>query len=292
MWRLYCCISQRRAPGGRQSLRDKIALHWRRIEVLLEPADDVDDDAPPPTQVTAAESTATAEASPEDTTERQRETAATARLSSVMAVQEAAPTVDDDGDEDGVSRAKDVSLAAAGSAVGDAGDVGDLSLLSAPVGVESGAAASSTNTAAATVGAANGGAATAAEGGEASDRAGDEHVPLGSDTLGMIAYLVLERCSVLAQAGYVLQANAEVLEALGQSKLLRAWYDEGEARRSLLRVPGKESDGGQGVAEGARDGNNDASGEHVEGGGLLPQVSVEWPGMINARLWRCIRIVL
>lgn len=90
---------------------------------------------------------------------------------------------------------------------------------------------------------------------------GDKMSPaeLREETVGMMAYLVLERCSLLADAGYALQAAAEALEALGEGKPLRGWDSApGAAERggSLLRAPsGAGSAGGGG------------------GGGRLPEVN-------------------
>ena len=69
-------------------------------------------------------------------------------------------------------------------------------------------------------------------------------------TVGMIAYLVLECCATLAEAGYTLQAAAEVLDALGDGKPLRGWdAAEGHEGGPLLRLPldqGGAGDGGDG----------------------------------------------
>lgn len=74
-----------------------------------------------------------------------------------------------------------------------------------------------------------------------------------SATFGMVAYLVLERCSVLAEAGYVLQAAADALDALGEVKLVRGWNaaaEDGDGK-PLLRAPLRSGDsggsGGRGV---------------------------------------------
>lgn len=66
-------------------------------------------------------------------------------------------------------------------------------------------------------------------------------------TVGMIAYLVLECCAALAEAGYTLQAAAEVLDALGDGKPLRGWdAAEGHEGSSLLRLPLDQSEAGDG----------------------------------------------
>ncbi|CAB1111808.1 unnamed protein product [Ectocarpus sp. CCAP 1310/34] len=56
----------------------------------------------------------------------------------------------------------------------------------------------------------------------------------------MIVYLVLERCSLLAEAGYKLQAAAEVLDSLGalaEGQPLWGWdARDGQGRRTLLRT--------------------------------------------------------
>ncbi|CAM9713809.1 unnamed protein product, partial [Ectocarpus fasciculatus] len=58
----------------------------------------------------------------------------------------------------------------------------------------------------------------------------------------MMVYLVLERCSLLAEAGYKLQAAAEVLDSLGalaEGQPLWGWdAKDGQGRRSLLRTSG------------------------------------------------------
>lgn len=65
-------------------------------------------------------------------------------------------------------------------------------------------------------------------------------------TFGMVAYLVLERCSVLAEAGYVLQAAADALDALGEVKLVRGWNaaaEDGDGK-PLLRAPSQSGNSG------------------------------------------------
>lgn len=68
----------------------------------------------------------------------------------------------------------------------------------------------------------------------------------GGEGVAMIVYLVLERCSVLAGAGYTLQAAAEALGAVGGDKPLQGWDapDEDGRRASLLRAPSTDGTGG------------------------------------------------
>lgn len=76
-------------------------------------------------------------------------------------------------------------------------------------------------------------------------------------TVGMIVYLVLECCAALAEAGYTLQAAAEVLDALGDGKPLRGWdAAEGHEGGPLLRLPlyqGGVGDGAGGGGGGVRE---------------------------------------
>lgn len=64
----------------------------------------------------------------------------------------------------------------------------------------------------------------------------------GREGVDMIVYFVLERCSVLADAGYTLQAAAEALGAVGGDRPLRGWdTPDGEGPgTSLLRAPSTE----------------------------------------------------
>lgn len=73
----------------------------------------------------------------------------------------------------------------------------------------------------------------------------------GVDIVEMVVYLVLERCSVLAGAGYKLQAAAEALDALGaliEGQPLWGWdaADE-QGRVTVLRCPSgvDDADGGR-----------------------------------------------
>lgn len=99
---------------------------------------------------------------------------------------------------------------------------------------------------------------------------------VGDGVVGMIAYLVLERCAALAEAGYVLQAAVEALEALGEKNTLRPWYSAGEAGRLLLRVPPPLCTPSGGVAVGSSGGGGGGHGVGgVKGGdvsGQLPEV--------------------
>lgn len=88
-------------------------------------------------------------------------------------------------------------------------------------------------------------------------------------TLGIMAYLVLERCSVLAEAGYSLQAAAEALDALGNGKPLRGWDAAGgEGGGSLLRTPSGQNGGVVGGATGSGGGS----------GSKLPEVGSDCCG--------------
>lgn len=84
--------------------------------------------------------------------------------------------------------------------------------------------------------------------------------------LGMIVYLVLERCYVLAEAGYTLQAAAEALDAVGDAKPLRGWDDsQGEESGWPLRIPSRQGEDG---------GGDDGGGSGASGGsGRLPKVT-------------------
>ncbi|CAM9407342.1 unnamed protein product, partial [Ectocarpus sp. 8 AP-2014] len=82
----------------------------------------------------------------------------------------------------------------------------------------------------------------------------------------MIVYLVLERCSLLAEAGYKLQAAAEVLDSLGalaEGQPLWGWdARDGQGRRTLLRT----SEGGGHEREGEGDGARREGGGAKAGG--------------------------
>lgn len=68
----------------------------------------------------------------------------------------------------------------------------------------------------------------------------------------MLIYLVLERCCLLAESGYKLQAAAESLDALGaltEGQPLWAWdAPDEQGRRTVLRAPWGEDSGGTGGA--------------------------------------------
>ncbi|CBN75469.1 Hypothetical leucine rich repeat protein [Ectocarpus siliculosus] len=85
----------------------------------------------------------------------------------------------------------------------------------------------------------------------------------------MIVYLVLERCSLLAEAGYKLQAAAEILDSLGalaEGQPLWGWdARDGQGRRTLLRT----SEGGGHEREG------EGGGARREGGGTKAGGSTE-----------------
>ncbi|CAN0436043.1 unnamed protein product [Ectocarpus sp. 12 AP-2014] len=72
----------------------------------------------------------------------------------------------------------------------------------------------------------------------------------------MIVYLVLERCSLLAEAGYKLQAAAEVLDSLGalaEGQPLWGWdARDGQGRRTLLRTGEGGGHEREGEGNGAR----------------------------------------
>ncbi|CAM9281098.1 unnamed protein product, partial [Ectocarpus sp. 13 AM-2016] len=72
----------------------------------------------------------------------------------------------------------------------------------------------------------------------------------------MILYLVLERCSLLAEAGYKLQAAAEVLDSLGalaEGQPLWGWdARDGQGRRTLLRTREGGGHARKGEGKGAR----------------------------------------
>lgn len=71
----------------------------------------------------------------------------------------------------------------------------------------------------------------------------------------MVIYLVLERCCLLAEAGYKLQAAAETLDALGaltEGQPLWGWdaaHEQG--RQTVLRTPAGGDSGGGGGSSGA-----------------------------------------
>lgn len=88
------------------------------------------------------------------------------------------------------------------------------------------------------------------DGEDGGDSGGGDHADA---TVEMIAYLVLECCATLAEAGYTIQAAAEILEALGDGKPLRGWdAAEGQEGRPLLRLP-SDQDGTADSGGGGRD---------------------------------------
>lgn len=84
---------------------------------------------------------------------------------------------------------------------------------------------------------------------------------------GMMIYLVLERASLLAEGGYVLQAAVEVLDALDERNALRPWFAAGESETRLLQVPSTaRRDEAGAECEGA------GSGAGYENNGQIPEV--------------------
>ncbi|CAM9662570.1 unnamed protein product, partial [Hapterophycus canaliculatus] len=100
--------------------------------------------------------------------------------------------------------------------------------------------------------------------GGASDR-GD----CGDPIVGMIVFLVLERCSLLAEAGYTLQAAAETLEAVGaltEGQPLWEWdAGHGKGNTTLLRAPSLSESGGVGGSEGGGEGAGPRTGAETTG---------------------------
>lgn len=86
----------------------------------------------------------------------------------------------------------------------------------------------------------------------------------------MIAYLVLERCSLLADGGYTLQSAAEALYALGEVKSLRGWDAAPGSREKgnpLLRIPSVVG------SVGGSESGNDPSANVDSDRGDLPEVT-------------------
>lgn len=143
------------------------------------------------------------------------------------------------------------------------------------------------------------GAKATSSGSLGENKSGDGGTGGGGDgegaNLKMMVYLVLERCSLLAEAGYKLQAAAEVLDSLGAlaegQPLWGLDARDGQGRRTLLRT----SEGGGHEREGEGDG------ARREGGGAKAGDSTEasdddgqrLPAVSNGRgLWGSLRFLL
>ncbi|CAM9390018.1 unnamed protein product [Pylaiella littoralis] len=118
-------------------------------------------------------------------------------------------------------------------------------------------------------GGASGGGSSGGAGGGAGEGGGGGGG--GKDAIDeMIVYLVLERCSLLAESGYKLQAAAETLHALGALTVghpLRGWDDADKlGRRTVLRVP-SDGDGGASSGAGVEAGAGASSGATTSGDG-------------------------
>ncbi|CAM9394578.1 unnamed protein product [Scytosiphon promiscuus] len=104
---------------------------------------------------------------------------------------------------------------------------------------------------------------TNASGTETSGNSGEDPIT------AMIVFLLLERCHLLAEAGYTLQAAAETLNALGalvEGQPLWEWdSSNGKGRTTLLRAPSGGERGGVGGVQGGGEGTGPGTGGGTAG---------------------------